>query len=424
MLLEENVTMRGSFQKIRNSASMVAPVASMVLPFVAPKLSEGIGKMQTAASAVGQIGNSVNNTADSVKNAVKNNQYHNKLNSLYTEKVASNEDEQDGKSEKKTKALAKIAPYAVGGTLLLAYGKQALKDNSYTKPIKDAVSGVPASVIDKIRKKSSAINGIIKGGKKGLKKANHITVVRPKQTPLGSFVNGVAYGAGILGAHMLGDALFKNKEVSKNYERVQPAQVKVVKAVKELKEVVDKNKKEKEGQEKTAAIKGTKVLKDISDKALDAGINLNGVLEYGIKQPVATAGAAFLGKELSSRLNNRVRRLAKSQYLKKLNKNKDNENKDNEKTAGVKDVAGKVGKFAKGYVRDYGQANLTSLVKPVAGAIATIPLVYGKEILDQRKITKKIKERQAEKENYEKGKEENGRDYKGGKRDDNIKHNI
>lgn len=413
---------KGSFDKVKNSVSMVAPVASMALPFVAPGLHKGIVKTQTAVGAIGQVGNTVNNTIDSAKNARKNNQYHNKLNGLYSEKLAVEKEDREDKKKKRTKILAKSAPYAVGGTLLLAYGSQALKDKNPTKPLKDAVSGIPASAIDNFRKKSDIINGLIKGGKKGLKKANKITVVRPKQNPLGSFVNGAAWGMGTLGAHMLGSAFFKNKDVSKNYERVQPGQVKAVKIVKEVKDMVDKNKKEE--QEKTASVKGAKVLKNISDKAFDAGINLNGVLEYGIKQPVAVAGASFLGKEIAGAISRRTKKLAKTQYLKNLNKNKDAENKDEEKTAGIKDVTGKVGTFAKKYVRDYGQANLTSLIKPVAGVVATIPLIYGKEILDQKKLTKKIQERQAEKENKERENKDNGRDYKGGKRNNSTEHNI
>ena len=412
----------GNLQKIKNSVSMVAPVASMALPFVAPNLSNGISKAQTAVGAIGQVGSTVNNTIDSVKNARKNNQYHSKLNSLYGEKLASEKEDSENKKEMRTKVLAKTAPYAVGGTLLLAYGARALKDKSPTKPLKDIVSGIPVFAIDNFRKKSNIVNGLIKGGKKGLKKANKITVVRPKQSPLNSFVNGAAWGMGTLGAHMLGSAFFKNKDVSKNYERVQPGTVKAVNIAKEVKEMIDKKKKEE--QEKTASVKGAKVLKNISDKAFDAGINLNGVLEYGIKQPVAVAGASFLGKEIAGAISRRTKKLAKAQYLKNLNKNKDTENKDEEKTAGIKDVPGKIGTFAKKYVRDYGQANLTSLVKPIAGTVAAIPLIYGKEILDQKRLTKKIQERQAERENKERENKDNGRDYKGSKRNNSTEHNI
>ena len=424
-----------NLQKIKDSAAMIAPIASFALPLVDQGLSKSIGVAQTAKSSLGQIESSVNNTLDSAKNASKNNKYHNKLNGFYSEKIASEEENKTDKKEKTTKTLAKIAPYAVGGTLLLAYGAQAAKDKSLTAPMKKAISGVPAEALNQFKKKSDIVKGAVSGAKKGLKEANNITIVQPKKNPLGSFVNGAAWGAGILGAHMLGDAFFKNKTrgVAKSYEKAQPGVVKAVGVAKEVKELVDKYKTEKDNQEKTASIKGAELIDKIKDtvsekldkatkKSIDAGINPHKVWKDAVLFPAMTAPLAFAGSEISNKIRQHVKERAKENYLKGYNRRKAKKERDdvgNEKTAGVKNEVKK-------YIREYGEGGLKSLIKPVAGAIATVPLIYGKEILNQRKITKKIEQRNAEKEKEKQAKGENnhGRDYKGSERNDNSQHNI
>ena len=136
-----------------------------------------------------------------------------------------------------------------------------------------------------------------------------------------------------------------------------------------------------------------------------------------------TALTAYAGKELlSGPLKRRIQNKAKEDYLrnyrKKKNDNENNDNSDNEKTAGIKD---EVKDWAKRYVRKYGESNLENIIKPVASTIATMPLIYGAEMLKQKRITKQIEKRNAEKakQNQERGEDNNGRDYKGGKREYN-----
>jgi hypothetical protein len=400
-----------NFEKIKNSVSAVTPVASLALPFVAPNLSKSVNKASTAVGAVGQIESGVNNTIDSAKNAVKNNQYRDKLSNPYREKYASEEESREEKKEKRTRALAKAAPYAAGAALLLAYGAQAAKDKSLTKPLKKSVAGVPGATAEQLKKKSDAVKGLVNGAKKGLKETNNITVVQQKKNPLDSFVNGAAWGAGTLGVHMLGSAFFKNKQkdIAKSYKKSQPGLVKTVETAKEIKEMIDNHKKKSEdNQEKTASIKGTKwlskmsqkggeLLSKVDKKALDNNINLHKVWEDGIKYPAATAAAVWGAKEIVSKGNKLIRERAKKDYLKHLEKKRvksEKSDNDNEKTAGIKDEVKK-------YINKYGEGNIKSALKPISAAAVTIPLVYGSEILKQRKITKKINERNAEREKQE-----------------------
>lgn len=432
-----------NFQTIKNSASAVAPIATLAYSFTAPKsVQKNVSRAQNAMGAIRQVEAGVNNTIDSAKNATKNNPYHGKLNNPYQEKFASEEEGRDEKKKKKIKTLAKVAPYATGAALLLAYGTQAAKDKSLVLPIKKSVSGVPGATMGQIKKKSDAVKGLVNGAKKGLKEKNNITVIQQKKTPLDSFINGAAWGAGTLGAHMLGSAFFKNKQadVAKSYKKSQPALVKTVETAKEIKEIMDKHKNQSgETQEKTAGIKGAKWLSKmgekgselfskVDEKALDNNINLHKVWEDAVKYPAATAVAAWGAKELVNKGNRLIRERAKKDYLKHLEKKKAKSEKaqnDNEKTASEKAIIGEKAKQSiKNYIRKYGEGNLKSALKPISGAAVAIPLVYGSEILKQRKITKKINERNAEREKQEQERNNNGRDYKGGKRDRNFEHNV
>lgn len=411
---------------IKNLGSTIAPAASIALPFLAPGLSKNIGKATTAVSAVGQVESAVNNTVNSAKNAAKNNPYYNKLNSNpYQEKFAS-EEEHDENKKKRTKALAKAAPYVAGTALLLAYGTQAIKDKSLVTPAKKSISSVPGATVEQFKKKSNTVKGLVNGAKKGLKEANNITVVQQKKTPLNSLVNGAAWGSGVLGVHLLGDAFFKNKQknVAKSYKRSQPALVKTVETAKEIKEMIDNHKKSEDRQEKTAAAKNEGFWGEINQKALDNNINLKRVWNSGVKYPAATALAVYAGKEIVSKGNKLIRERARKDYLQHLERKRAKEKKKemkadngNEKTAGVKEDLKK-------YIRNYGEANLKSVLKPISAAAVTVPLVYGSEILKQRKITKKINERNAEREKQEQERKNNGRNYKGGERDRNSEHNV
>lgn len=422
-----------NLNKIKQSASMVAPIAPLALSFAAPNISNGINKVQTAVGAVGQVGGAVNNTLDSAKNARKNNPYHNKLSGIYNEKIAAEDTDGDNKKQKVKKTLAKIAPYATAGTLILAYGAQAVKDKSPTKPLKKAVAGVPAATVDQIKKKSDIVKGAISGAKKGVKEANKVTVVQHKKTPFESLVNGAAWGTGVLGAHMIGNAFFKNKtgDVAKSYEKSQPAVVKVVETAKEVKDMIDKNKNGNAEQEKTAAIKGaellgkakasvSKIVSDGTKKAIDAGVNPHKVWKDAVLLTAATAPLSFAGKEISNKLSQSIKNRAREDYLKRLNKRKSKaveSESESEKTAGAKDAV-------KHYIKEYGESGIKQLIKPTVSTIATVPLIYGAEWLNQKKKTKQIAARNAEREKQKEEDGNRGRNYEGSKRNAGPKHNL
>lgn len=401
------------------------------------KLLSVPGTIATGVQAIG-------GTVDSYKDAVKNNQYHDKLNKTAAEK------DDDKKKELKKKIL-KATPYMAAGAAILTYGSQALKDKSLTKPIKDAAKSIPEETAKQAIKKTKIVKGVVKGAKDSIKKGNTIVINKSgKQSLFNRLAQGAAWGTGVLGVHLLGDKYLKNKElVEKSYNSAQPA---VVKVVKKGGEVVKTIKDSKEDREKTASVKsmGAKLIEAAKDIKLNhwdspkaENINWKNVYEKGVKDAAATAIPIYLAKEIASKIRKPAqdvaRRKADNEYYDKIRKKR--ENKDGEeKTASVKSMGVKLlntGKSAKSAVKNnvgkfhkkYGEDIAIQSAKIITGTAATVPAILGIEYLKEksknRKKEKEYEERakRREEDNYQR-RDNNGRNYKGGKKYYNSKPNL
>lgn len=384
------------------------------------KLLSVPGTIATGVQAIG-------GTVDSYKDAVKNNQYHDKLNKTAAEK------DDDKKKELKKKIL-KATPYMAAGAAILTYGSQALKDKSLTKPIKDAAKSIPEETAKQAIKKTKIVKGVVKGAKDSIKKGNTIVINKSgKQSLFNRLAQGAAWGTGVLGVHLLGDKYLKNKElVEKSYNSAQPAAVKVVK---KGGEVVKTIKDSKEEREKTAA---------------EGNFNWKNVYEKGVKDVAATAIPMYFANEIAGKIRRSAqdiaRRKADNEYYDRIRKKK--ESKDGEeKTASLKSMgtgllnAGKtlvkdpkssakaIGESVRKFHNKYSEDIATQGAKTITRTLATVPIILGHEYLKEksknRKKEKEYEERakRREEDNYQR-RDNNGRNYKGGKKYYNSKPNL
>lgn len=416
----------------------------------APKAFKTGMKIMSVPGTIATGVQAIGNAADSYKSAVKDNQYHDKLN-----KTAAEEDSNEKKEKLKTKIL-KATPYAAIGAALLTYGSQALKDKSLTKPIKDAGKSIPAEMVNQLKKKNKVLKGVVKGAKDSVKKGNTIIINKNgKQSLFNRMAQGAAFGTGALGVHLLGDKYFKNKELTrKSYDAAQPGMVKALK--KGGKIMADIKKRKEEDEEKTASLKsvGAKVLdtaKDIKINHWDApkagNINWKNVYQKGVLDAAATAIPIYLAKEIAGQIRRpaqeAARRKADTEYYNKIRKKRE-ERDGEEKTASFKNVGAKVldatqknatkvldatKKNATKFHNKYGEDIATQAAKIVTGTAATVPVMLGMEYLKEkaknRKKEKEYEERAHRREanNYQR-RDNNGRNYKGGKKYYNIKSDL
>ena len=160
----------------------------------------------------------------SALNAVKNNQYHQKL--------SAEKEEDTEKAEKKDRHWTRYVPAAAGAMLLAATVPSIVKSGDVTKPLqdfRDGVKRVPAMLLNKAQKKNPAVKEARKGAAKAVKaaggKAKNIN-----NSPMANFSAGLFKGVGELTPFLIGSAYLTHKAEKAKKERDAEEETKLKKA--------------------------------------------------------------------------------------------------------------------------------------------------------------------------------------------------
>lgn len=326
------------------------------------------------------------------KNAIRDNQYHNKL---------AEEKNESAEKPKKKKDLAKYVPHLVGATLLTTAAARALKTGDVTQPIQDVRDGIkrlPAAVVNSFKKGKKVRGAVVKGAVDGAAAGAKATKGAPKAKVNNSWLStmslNVAKGTGRMIPYLAGAAYldYKVKDAEEKAEKqrklramhqgTEPIGLTAARTAID----VGKGYMEEDSGQKTAALKDIDWKNNGKDMIVDE-------FRKAVPVALATAGAYGAGKTL---IDHAKRRTVKSvndtidDYELKIRRKKAEKKREMEKSAEVLHPND----------RSFTEKNIRKLVSAGTIAAAAIPTMVVTEAVNRR-LNKRARRKEEERRSIE-----------------------